>query len=52
MPFSAEVEYLDKEWAWLTRSINEGNFDLEHEEAVNLFIAEVFERFYYDTKNT
>ena len=51
-PFSAEVEYLDKEWAWLTRSINEGTFDLEYEEAVNLFIAEVFERFYYDKKNT
>lgn len=45
-PFTAEVECLDREWAWLCRSITEGTFDLEGEEASHLFVADVFERFY------
>ena len=50
-PFSAEVEYLDQEWAWLSRSIAEGMFDLDREEAIHLFVAEVFERFYHESEN-
>lgn len=45
-PFSAEVEYLDHELKWLASSIESGDFDMEKQEKMSLFIADVCERFY------
>ena len=44
--FSAETELLDQEWHWLETAFAEGTFDLDHEEASSLFVADIFERFY------
>ena len=45
-PFSAEIEYADREWSWYTGAICNKNFDAAQEEQKNLFIADVAERFY------
>lgn len=46
-PFSADVEYLDQEWRWFAGAIAQGAFDMAHDEACNIFIAEVTERLYH-----
>jgi predicted dehydrogenase len=45
-PASAELEYLDAEWRWLEDRLAAGTYDMEHEERVNTFVADVLERFY------
>lgn len=44
--FSADVEYLDQEWGWLLDQIKNGSFDMAREEEMNIFVADVCERFY------
>ncbi len=44
VPFSAEVEFLDEEWKWLKEKIETHSFDRDHEEKVNLFVAQMMEK--------
>ncbi|MGH7775166.1 MAG: Gfo/Idh/MocA family protein [Candidatus Binatia bacterium] len=45
-PFSAEVEFLDQEWQSLSTAVSTGTFDMDKEEQINTFVADVCERFY------
>lgn len=44
--FSADVEYLDQEWQWLTEAIRNKTFDMKEQEEKNVFVADIYERFY------
>ncbi|MBF0492353.1 MAG: Gfo/Idh/MocA family oxidoreductase [Deltaproteobacteria bacterium] len=44
--FSVDVEFLDEDWQTFSRAVQEKNFNTEAEEKMNLFVAEVMEKYY------